>query len=347
MLSAMAMKNNNRDFMLGTISYFLSFWLEGTRKRCRLPSFRPSLSNKSIGQAWRFDEEGKVDFEKVEHLTEFLISKGVHCLYPLGTTGEMIRLSVSERKAVAETVVKTAAGRVNVFIHAGAVTLEDTIELAKHACNIGADGIGAVTPIFLGAIDREMEDYFVRIASGIPQDFPMYLYNIPQCAANDLKTEVAQRVADKCKNVIGIKYSYPDFLRINEYLDINGGNFSVMSGTDRLFLAALAMGCEGTVSGVSCIFPEPFVALYKAFQENNLPQARKWQKIAVKYCEALKNGSNMAFFKAALKLRGVDAGHMRAPQLDLTPDEVRELEHKLSELNREYETEAVRSPHTV
>jgi 4-hydroxy-tetrahydrodipicolinate synthase len=279
-----------------------------------------------------FNKDGQVDLNRVEQLTVFLIAKGVHCLYPLGTTGEMLRLSESERKAVAETVVKTAAGRVTVFIHVGATTQEETIALAQHAHSIGADGIGVVTPIFLGANNREMEAYFVAVASSVPHDFPMYLYNIPQCAANDLTTEVAQRVANKCNNVIGIKYSYPDFLRTYEYLGINGGDFSVMQGSDRLFLAALALGCEGVISGVSCVFPEPFVAVYNAYLENNLDKARALQKTAVTYCEALKNGSNMSYFKEALKWRGIDAGVMRVPQLDLTHAEITELYQRLDEL---------------
>ncbi|MDI4645191.1 dihydrodipicolinate synthase family protein [Cohnella hashimotonis] len=279
-----------------------------------------------------FDRDGNVNLEKVAQLTEFLISKGVHCLFPLGTTGEMIRLSVPERKAIAETVVKTAAGRVTVFIHAGTATLGDTIALARHAHEIGADGIGVVTPLFLGANDREMEEYYVAVSSSIPDDFPMYLYNIPQCASNDLKTDVAQRVADRCKNVVGVKYSYPDMLRTNEYLAINGGSFSVMQGADRLLLPALAMGCDGVISGVSCVYPEPFVAVYNAYQEKNLEKARALQRIAIRYCEALKSGSNMSYFKEALKLRGIDVGFMRAPQLDLPAGEVQELQRQLSEL---------------
>ncbi|WP_199613991.1 dihydrodipicolinate synthase family protein [Paenibacillus alkalitolerans] len=282
-----------------------------------------------------FTREGEVNLNQVGKLTDFLISKGVHCLYPLGTTGEMIRLSVAERKAVAETVVKQAGGRVTVFIHAGATTLQDTIELAKHAHTIGADGIGVVTPIFLGANDRELEEFFVTVANSVPDNFPVYLYNIPQCAANDLKADVAQRVADRCPNVVGIKYSYPDFLRTNEYLNINNGTFSVMQGSDRLLLAALAMGCDGVISGVSCVYPEPFVAVYEAYQQNRIEEARRLQRIAVRYCETLKSGSNMAYFKEALRLRGVDAGSMRAPQLDLLPGEADSLRLALAELNRE------------
>ncbi|MGF9944545.1 dihydrodipicolinate synthase family protein [Priestia megaterium] len=279
-----------------------------------------------------FTKTGEVDLEKVVNLTEFLISKGVHCLYPLGTTGEMLRLSVKERKQVAETVVKQAANRVTVFIHVGAMNEEDTIELAKHASEIGADGIGVVTSMFFGANDNELETYFTKVAHSVPSDFPLYLYNIPQCSSNDLTAEVAQKVAETCKNVIGIKYSYPDYLRVNDYLNINDGNFSVLPGTDRLFLAALAMGCEGVVSGVSGVYPEPFVETYNAFKANDLEKARKMQKVAIQYCEALLNGSNMSYFKEALKLRGIDVGGMRSPQIDLTEEEVKELDDKLNSI---------------
>lgn len=57
------------------------------------------------------------DYSAVADLTEKLVNRGVNCLYPCGTTGEMLKLTLEDRKQVAETVVKTAAGRVRVFIH--------------------------------------------------------------------------------------------------------------------------------------------------------------------------------------------------------------------------------------
>lgn len=289
-----------------------------------------------------FDEKGNVQLDKVEELTQFLIAKGVHCLYPLGTTGEMLRLSVSERKQVAETVVKKANRRVTVYIHAGAMNEQETIELAQHAYSIGADGIGVVTPVFFGANDKELEAYYGKIASSIPSDFPVYLYSIPQCATNDITPGLAHRLAERFGNIVGIKYSFPDFLRVNDYLTIRNGHFSVVPGTDRLFLPALAMGCDGIVSGVSSVYPEPFVAVYNAFRENDIPKARKLQRIATKYCEALKNGGNMAYFKEALKMRGIDAGSMKSPQLNLTEDEAEQLRIVLKMLDQDAKNEVGR-----
>ncbi len=282
-----------------------------------------------------FNEDGSVNLEQVAKLTEFLISKGVHCLYPLGTTGEMLKLSVSERKAIAETVVNTARGRVTVYIHVGDIQVEHVLELAQHALHIGADGIGVVTPIYFGANERELENYYKLISNSLPDNFPIYLYSIPQCAANELSVEVVEKLAKECKNIVGIKYSYPDFTLTSKYLNVIEGNFDVVFGPDHLFLPALALGCSGTVSGISGVYPEPFVALYQAFQEGNIGKARELQKLATKYCDVLRNGSNMSYFKEALKMRGIDAGYMKGPQLDITNEEIEKLRKNLVEIDQE------------
>ena len=96
-----------------------------------------------------FDNQDHVDLESLENLTEHVIQGGLQCIYPCGTTGEMLLLSVDERKAILETVISKTDGRIPVFAHAGAMTLKDTLELAGHAVKAGADGIGVVTPLLL------------------------------------------------------------------------------------------------------------------------------------------------------------------------------------------------------
>ena len=275
------------------------------------------LNGITVAMVTPFDKDGKVDVPAVAALTEKLIEKGVDCLYPCGTTGEMLRLSVEERKLVAETVVKTAAGRVIVFIHVGSMRQDDTITLARHAKEIGADGIGVVTPQFFTVNDREMEEYFVSVANSVP-GFPVYLYNIPQCAANDLKPEVAARVCARCENVVGIKYSFADMVRTIQYINVKPG-FSVLHGCDKLLVSLLDMGCDGTVSGCAGVVPEPFVACLKAYREGDMEAARCWNRVCVKVTDILRGGSNMSFFKEAITARGLTGGVMRAPQLDI-PD---------------------------
>lgn len=277
----------------------------------------------TVAMVTPFDQQGQVDVPAVQALTQMLIEKDVDCLYPCGTTGEMLRLSVEERKLVAETVVKTAAGRVTVFVHVGCMRQDDTITLARHAREIGADGIGVVTPQFFGLNDREMEEYYVAVANSVP-DFPVYLYNIPQCAANDLKPAVVKRVCERCANIVGIKYSFADMARTLEYIAAKEG-FSVLHGADKLLTSILDMGCEGTVSGCACVLPEPYVACLKAYKEGNMEEARKWNRVCVKVTDTLRGGSNMSFFKEAITARGLTGGVMRAPQLDIPAEEAQAM----------------------
>ncbi|WP_337236768.1 dihydrodipicolinate synthase family protein [Proteus faecis] len=288
----------------------------------------------TVAMVTPFDSKDQVDIKALSALTEMLVTKGVDCLYPCGTTGEMLRLSALERKNVAKTVVETANRRLPVFIHVGAMTLNETIELAKHAVDIGADGIGVVTPQFFGATERELENYFVTVTNSVPDNFPVYLYNIPQCAANNIKPELVAKVQQQCKNVIGIKYSFADNNTTLSYLAVAEG-FSVLHGYDKLFLGLLDAGCDGTVSGCACVFPEPFVNMYKAYITGNYREAKQWQQFCVKFSDALKSGANMAIFKSALTMRGLDGGHMRLPQLDLLPEENQQLKENLTQLCKE------------
>ncbi len=266
-------------------------------------------------------ETGTIDTKAIEAHVEFLIEKGVNCIYPCGTTGEMMNLSPEERELVAETVVRAVAGRAIVYIHVGAQTTAETIRLAQHAERIGADGIGVVTPPFFGLNDKAMLQYYKEVAASVSEDFPIYVYVIPQCAGNDISAPLMEQIAQACPNVVGVKYSWADCIRLKDYLNVRGGDFSVLFGPDRLFLPALAMGCDGTVSGCSGPMPEHFVGVYRAWKDGDMEKAREEQKTANEICEIMKSGADMGIFKAVMDFRGLTGGHMRKPLLDLDEHE--------------------------
>lgn len=147
----------------------------------------------------------QVDYAALTKLVEMLIEKGVNCLYCCGTDAEMYHLTVEERQRIAEAVVKTARHRVVVYVHCGAMLEQDTFLLASHAKRIGADGIGVVTPSYFPTNEEELEHYYVKIARFVGNDFPVYIYNIPQLAVNDIKPATVQKIARVCPNVVGIK----------------------------------------------------------------------------------------------------------------------------------------------
>jgi len=277
-----------------------------------------------------FTKAGIVDTEALEQQVEFLIAKGVNCLYPCGTTGEMFLMNEDERKLVAQTVVQKAAGRVTVYIHCGAMSQNETIRLAKHAHEIGADGAGIVTPSYFGLSPRMMVGYYQAISKSLPPDFPLYVYVIPQLAVNDIDAATMEAIAATCPNVIGVKYSFASMRRLLEYLQVRNGTFSVVFGPDDLFFPALAMGADGTVSGCSGCMPEWFVGVYDAFLAGDYEKAKELQFTATKLTKVLRSGADMSVFKNVLTMRGIRGGHMKAPLLDLEPEEVEALRLQLT-----------------
>ncbi len=277
-----------------------------------------------VAMTTAFDKNGGVDYEEMKRHAEILIRNGVHGLYPNGTTGECMHLTVAERKRLAEEIVKTAAGRVIVYSQVGASTFGETIELAKHAEACGCDGIGVVTPIYHGVTEREREEFYVDVAGSVSRDFPVYIYNIPGASGNDIRPEAVRRVMERCENVIGVKYSSPDVRRTMDYLKL--GDVSVMHGVDRLGTNWYAMGCDGVISGGADAFPEPFVACYEEWKKGNTEESLRMMDACYEL-KVMLNGIHG--IKQAITYRGLNGGASRRPALDLTEDEVREICGKL------------------
>lgn len=278
-------------------------------------------------------DEDTIDTESLKKLTDHCINHGLQCLYPCGTTGEMMYLTVEERKKIAETVVKHAAGRVPVFVHVGAWNLKDTIELARHAVSIGADGIGVVTPVFYQLSDKGIADFYIAVAKSIPADFPMYLYGIKQNAINDLTKETCEMVTAQCKNVIGAKYSFPDMTRLQQLMTVNNGDFSVLVGPDHLFQAVVAVGGDGVVSGNAMCIPEHYAAIWDALQKRDMELATKLQRRTNILNAIMCEINNIAAYKVILKEEGIIATtKMRRPMENLTEEQEQVLLARVKEL---------------
>lgn len=271
-------------------------------------------------------EDDAIDEASLDSLVDYVIEGGLQGLYPCGTTGEMMYLTVQERMQVAERTVKRAAKRVPVFVHVGAWNLKDTVELARHAWRIGADGIGVVTPVFYKISDRGLVDYFTAVAKSVPEDFPVYLYAIPQNAVNDISPEVCEAVAGACPNVVGIKYSAPDFTKLQRFMLVKGGTFSVLAGPDHLFQALCAAGGDGVVSGNAMIVREHYAAIWEALSGGDRKLAVRLQRRTNVLNETLCAVNNIAAYKVLLKREGIlRTTKMRRPMENLLPDQEKAL----------------------
>lgn len=247
------------------------------------------------------DDKGNLDMAATLAYAKHCAEGGVDGLFVSGTNGEGINYSICERLELAKLLVKELGGKVQICIHTGASRLEDTIALTKGAYEAGADCAAIVTPAFICYEDEELYDYFCAVAKSVPADFPLYMYNIPPRTGNDLKPAVAERIFRDCENVLGMKASFCDLGRSLDYLSIEG--MALLQGSDVFQLEFLAMGCDGIISGLSGVYPVPFVQVKKAWEAGDLEGARAWQKICGKVCK-VASGGNVTVMQNLMALKG-------------------------------------------
>jgi dihydrodipicolinate synthase/N-acetylneuraminate lyase len=271
-----------------------------------------------------FDQHNHIDFSALCQVVDFVIAGGVQAVMVGGTTGEGMMLSLDERKALAESVVRQASGRVKVIIHTGCIDTGSTVELTKHACATGADIVSAITPYFFTFNDEQLFHHFVSVAEAA-QDTPVLLYVFPGNAKNDISPALLARLLKAAPNIAGIKSSNDDLVRFQDYVKVGGEDFVPCFGVDELMLGGLVFGSKAQISGNSNSFPEPFVALYQAFQAGEYQRAQELQEKVNSIVALHHAGATIAYFKATLKQRGIPAGRVRPPMRELTEDEMQEV----------------------
>lgn len=282
------------------------------------------------------NEDSTIDDVSLKNFTKFLVDAGLDALYPNGTNGESLMLKQEEREHVAEVMAEVNNHALPLFIQCGAMTTEETAALAKHAVKIGADGIGVMSPAFFGMDEEALFGYYSDVIRGLPEDFPVYVYNIPGCTTNDVSPALLHRLMAAFSNVVGIKYSCPNLMRIEDYLNTDGRKPELLIGCDSLFLQCLMTGGVGTVTGPGSVFHERFNRLYRQFLDGDYAGAMETQQKIVVDDRRMEGIPGIPALKYLLKLRGVIRTEVcRKPLRALTDEEKKVLEEVYADYCKE------------
>ena len=276
-----------------------------------------------------FDTRGNIDGDALRRFVGQLRACGVGGVMSCGTTGEGPLLTKEERQRVTEVVVEAIAGSISVIAQVGAISTRETIALALHARTVGTDAIAVVAPYFYHCSDTMLHEHYLQVCNAVP-DMPVYLYNIPQRTGNALTPALVGEIAARCPNMVGIKDSAGDLAVTVEMRGVRESTFRVIMGSDGLILPALTMGVSASVSGNANVFPELFVTLFDAFQRGDYTSARAAQERINVVRHILRDGGDLALFKAVVARRGVALGGVRPPLLDVSSATVDECVRALA-----------------
>lgn len=269
-----------------------------------------------------FDPTLEVDYDAVAAQVRRLVDGGIHGIVPNGTVGEGAMLSRDERRAVIETVVAAAAGKVPVCAGVSAPTAEQAAIYALDAKRAGADGVMTLPPLLYRADRRELLEFFNAVAQAA--DLPVMIYNNPTASGSDLQPPLLAELARAIPSVNALKETSGDARRIAELVNLCP-DVGVMVGGDDWALEGFCAGATGWISGVAVVLPAQSVRLWELCAAGDLAAARRL------YAELLPLGRlDMApklvqYFKAALDELGLGGGPCRPPRLALSVEELAAL----------------------
>jgi dihydrodipicolinate synthase/N-acetylneuraminate lyase len=260
------------------------------------------------------DKGDALDEEAFGALCAFLRAGSLDGLLALGTTGEGILLSVSERKRAAELFVQASDG-LAVAVHAGAQTTADTVELAAHAAEAGADAVAVIGPPYFALDEDALLAHFAAAAKAC-EPLPFYVYEFTARSGYAVPIGVLDRLRERASNLRGLKVSNRPWEAFAPYL-LDG--LDVFVGPESLIAQGMAAGAAGAVSGLATVFPEEVAAAVRG-EDTRVEELRA----------GLERFPFHAAAKRVLGRRGVPVREdVRGPLRRLRDDERTELDRWL------------------
>jgi len=275
-----------------------------------------------------FAANGDLDVKGQKTLLHHLKDTGIGGVFISGTTGEFTALDNDERAVVLSAALEVY-GADAVYTHVGAAAARQAESLTAQAVALGARNLAAITPLYLPACPVALLDYYRRLAA-VAGNARIYVYLY---AARTGSTVTPDQLAELAAilSVAGAKISGEPNSTVLQYVQTVPDDFEVYSGNDIEFGDFVRAGGTGAVSGVSSVFPRPFLDLADALRRSD-DQAAAAAQDRVKQAVDAVNGADIALLKAGLSLQGLPAGPTRVALDQPTPAQLDTLRTAVRDL---------------
>lgn len=259
------------------------------------------------------DDQGRIDEDELRRYIEWLIERGVHGLYPNGSTGEFTRFTPEERRRIIEIVCSQAAGRVPVLAGAAEANVRETLRACETYAGYGARAVAIVSPFYYRLSPESVYAYFREIALASPID--VTLYNIPMFAS-PIDVPTLRRLAE-FPRIVGIKDSSGDvamMMRMIRAVRPSRPDFCFLAGWDVVLVPMLLAGCDGGTNATSGVVPELTRKLYDLTRAGQIEAAMRIQfRLLELFDTMLYSADFPEGFRAGVELRGFRMGQSRQP----------------------------------
>lgn len=256
------------------------------------------------------NEDGSVNYNKLEEILEEQIAGGTDCIIACGTTGEASTLTIEEHLDVIKRTIEIVNKRIPVIAGTGSNSTETAVEFSKEAQEYGADGVLVVSPYYNKATQKGLIQHFSAIANAI--DIPVVLYNIPGRTGVNIEPETIAYLVNNVPNIVGVKEASGNFSNAIKTLRLCP-EIDMYSGNDDQVVPLMSIGAKGVISVLSNVAPRQTHDMCQAALDGDFVKARKMQIEALDVVENLFTEVNPIPVKAAMNLQGKNVGPLRLP----------------------------------
>lgn len=276
----------------------------------------------------------QIDEVSLRKVIRHLLAGGVHGLFLLGSTSEVVFMDAPQRREVLRIAADEVAGRVPLLAGVIDPATDRCIAHARDAQAAGVDALVVTAPFYTRTSQAEIIEHFQLIHAAVP--LPIMAYDIPVCVHQ--KLERSTLIELRRQGVIeGLKDSSGDDTNFRLLaLELRDDpDFRLFTGSELMVDTALMIGAHGCVPGLGNVDPAAYVALYQAARQAHWPEAQRLQERLIRLFAIALQGSprtspgasGVGGFKTALKLMGlIDEQHMHRPNLPLNTEETRRVE---------------------
>lgn len=276
-----------------------------------------------------FDENGNINEKGLRQIVRHNIDVcKVDGLYVGGSTGENFMLSTEEKKRVFEIAKDEAKNDVKLIAQVGSINLNEAVDLAKFATDLGYDCLSAVTPFYYKFDFSEIKNYYETIINSV--DNNMIIYSIPFLTGVNMSLEQFAELFENDK-IIGVKFTAADFYLL-ERMRKEFPDKLIYAGFDEMLLPATVLGVDGAIGSTFNVNGARAKKIFNLAKEGNVKEALEIQHITNDFItDVLSNGLYQTL-KLILTEQGVDAGYCKQPMKLST----QEMKDNASKINKKY-----------
>ena len=271
----------------------------------------------AIVTPFKSGRDKSIDERALERLIRWQIRAGVDGIVPVGTTGESPTVDYEEHIRIIALSVKYAARKIKVLAGTGGNSTAEAIYLTEHAEEAGADGSLQVAPYYNKPTQEGLFQHFREVARRTR--LPIVLYSIPGRCGVEIGVGTVQRLAETCRNIIGIKEAGGNPDRVSQLRAALGPRFEILSGDDALTLPFMAVGAQGVISVASNVIPRQVARMVQAFAAGKTSAALKLHEQYYPLFKDLFIETNPVPVKAALAMMGHIEEEYRLPLVSMDP----------------------------